>query len=128
MLVQSIRDWFARRASRAELSASLGPSLAGARVAVVVLLLVGGAGYGLYRNSPLQTVGAGQVGVRANRLTGNVDEWREGSVLVLPGLHELRVYSLRDRTYRPAQISRAEGPAPLQSVEGLSLGVDLAFR
>ena len=38
----------------------------------------------------------------------------------------MRVYSLRDQTYRPdADRSRADGPAPLQSVEGLSLGVDL---
>jgi regulator of protease activity HflC (stomatin/prohibitin superfamily) len=46
----------------------------------------------------------------------------------LPGLHELRRYSLRDRTYQPEPIRRAEGPAPLQSVEGLSLGVDLSVR
>ncbi len=47
---------------------------------------------------------------------------------MIPGLHRIRVYSMRDQTYRPEQISRAEGPAPLQSLEGLSLGVDLAVR
>ena len=35
---------------------------------------------------------------------------------------------MRDRSYRPAQISSAEGPSPLQSLEGLSLGVDLSVR
>ncbi len=49
-------------------------------------------------------------------------------MLVLPGLHEMRLYSLRDQTYRPSQSARADGPAPLQSVEGLSLGVDLSVR
>jgi regulator of protease activity HflC (stomatin/prohibitin superfamily) len=47
---------------------------------------------------------------------------------VLPGLHEARVFSVRDQVYRPAQSSRADGPAPFQSVEGLSLGVDVSVR
>ena len=58
----------------------------------------------------------------------DVSEWRDGSVFVFPGLHQMRVYSMRDQTYRPEQVSRADGPAPLQSLEGLSLGVDLAVR
>jgi regulator of protease activity HflC (stomatin/prohibitin superfamily) len=77
---------------------------------------------------PVQTVERGDVGIRVNQLTGSTDEWRDGKVLVLPGLHELRVLSLRDQTYRPQQVMRADGPAPLQSVEGLSLGVDLTVR
>jgi regulator of protease activity HflC (stomatin/prohibitin superfamily) len=104
----------------------LRPGLSASRVAIIAFLAL--AAIGLYRSPPLQAVGAGEVGVRANRFTGAVSEWRDGSVLVIPGLHELRLYSLRDRTYRPQQIMRAEGPAPLQSVEGLSLGVDLSFR
>ena len=46
----------------------------------------------------------------------------------LPGLQQMRVFSLRDQSWRAAQMSRADGPAPLQSVEGLSLGVDLTVR
>ena len=136
-LIEGIRDWLARRAaesgSLAEHAASRGlenarSGFAASRAALVLLALLGGAGYLLYRHPPVQTVGAGQIGVRVNRFTGSVSEWREGSVFVLSGLHEFRIYSLRDRTYRPAQASRADGAAPLQSVEGLSLGVDLAFR
>jgi len=63
-----------------------------------------------------------------NQLTGTVSEWHDGSVLVIPGFHEMRHYSLRDQTYRPEAASRADGPAPLQSVEGLSFGVDLTIR
>jgi regulator of protease activity HflC (stomatin/prohibitin superfamily) len=63
-----------------------------------------------------------------NRLTGEASEWRDGGVIVVPGLHEVRVHSLRDRTYQPDAIRRADGAAPLQSVEGLSFGVDLAVR
>jgi regulator of protease activity HflC (stomatin/prohibitin superfamily) len=55
-------------------------------------------------------------------------QWRDGSILVLPGLHHAEVFSLRDRSYRPQQIASASGPAPVQSVEGLSVGIDLAVR
>ena len=49
-------------------------------------------------------------------------------MLVLPGVHRLRRYSLRDQVYRPTRSARAAGEAPFQSVEGLSLGVDLTVR
>ncbi|HUL93158.1 MAG TPA: SPFH domain-containing protein [Burkholderiales bacterium] len=132
-LIEGIRDWLARRAAE---SGSLAmrsverarPGFAAARAAIVLIAVLGAVAYFLTRHPPVQTVGAGQIGLRVNRFTGGVSEWREGSVFVLSGLHELRIYSLRDRTYRPAQVSRADGAAPLQSVEGLSLGVDLAFR
>lgn len=79
-------------------------------------------------NPPLRTVGAGETGVRTNRVTGTSVQWRDGSMLVLPGLHEVQVFSLRDRVYRPGQLVRANGPAPVQSVEGLSVGIDLSVR
>ena len=95
---------------------------------LVTLGLLGAAGYVLYTHPPVANIGRGEVGVRVNRLTGGVSEWRDGSVFIMPGLHDLRVYSLRDRTYQPEQVRRADGAAPLQSVEGLSLGVDLSVR
>ena len=82
----------------------------------------------VYSHPPLTTVGRGDVGIRVNQLTGTVSEWREGSVLVLPGLHEMRTWTLRDQSYRPARSATADGGAPLQSLEGLSLGVDLSVR
>lgn len=104
------------------------PGLAGAKGPLAALAVLGIAGYVLYTHPPLVSVGRGEVGVRVNRLTGGVSEWRDGSAFVVPGVHELRLYSLRDRTYQPEAIRRADGPAPLQSVEGLSLGVDLSVR
>ncbi len=82
----------------------------------------------LVMHPPVQGVGRGEVGVRINHVTGAVSEWNEGSVFVLPGLQRMRVFSLRDQSWRAAQMSRADGPAPLQSVEGLSLGADLTVR
>jgi hypothetical protein len=71
-----------------------------------------------------RVAGRGELAVRTNQFSGSADEFAAGSVIVLPGLHELRRFTLRDQTYRPA----ASGEAPFQSVEGLSFGVDMAVR
>jgi len=95
---------------------------------LIVIALLAAAGYALYANPPLQNLARGEVGVRSNQLTGAMIEAREGVVWVIPGLHHLRRYSLLDQLYRPARSSKADGEAPFQSVEGLSLGVDLTVR
>jgi len=46
----------------------------------------------------------------------------------VPGLHRLRVYSLKDHLYKPERSAKATGTAPFQSSEGLSLGVELTIR
>lgn len=86
------------------------------------------AGAMVYKNPPVQHLEQGELGVRMNQVTGSVTQWRDGSVWVLPGLHSVRVFSLRDQTYRPEQMRQANGGAPLQSVEGLSFGLDLGVR
>jgi regulator of protease activity HflC (stomatin/prohibitin superfamily) len=91
-------------------------------------LIVGAAGYALYQNPPVRSIDRGDIGLRANRLTGDVSESTDGSMVVVPLVHELRVLPLRDQVYRPAASARADGPAPFQSLEGLSLGVDVAVR
>ena len=137
VMVQSIRERFGRPAaefgSRAADATSAGMTraasgIAGAKVVLVVTGVTVIAAYALYQHPPLENIGRGEVGVRINRFTGDISEWREGNVLVLPGLHDIRVFALRDQTYQPEQIRRAEGAAPLQSVEGLSFGVDLSVR
>ena len=101
----------------------------GARGAVLVFVVLGGIGYTLYRHPPLQSLAHDEVGLRSNRLSGGaVREFGEGSVLVLPGVQELHRYSLRDRVYHPTDSISANGAAPFQSIEGLSLGVDLSIR
>jgi len=106
-----IREYFAERGRGAGARAIEG--VHAARGALIGLGLVGGAGYLLYLHPPMKTVGRGEAGIRINRLTGEVSEWRDGSVFVMPGMHELRVYSLRDHSYRPSGSARADGPAPL---------------
>ena len=82
--------------------------------------------WGLWSHPPLRTVPNGDVGVRMNRMSGDASVVHAGTAFVLPGLHDLRVYDLHEQTFHPADSESAAGPAPFQSVEGLSLGVDIA--
>ena len=132
-LFRSMLEWMARRSAvtadrAAELAGAGGRRFSAAKGGLFALAMLGLAGYALYVHPPVASVGSGEVGVRMNRLTGDVSEWRDGSVLAVPALHEVRIHSLRDRIYQPDGIRRADGAAPLQSVEGLSFGVDLAVR
>lgn len=95
---------------------------------LIALGLVGAGSYALISHPPFASIGRSEVGIRVNQITGGSGQFREGSVLVLPGVHQLRRLSLRDQVYRPVSSSKADGEAPFQSIEGLSLGVDLTVR
>jgi regulator of protease activity HflC (stomatin/prohibitin superfamily) len=97
------------------------------RRALVLVLTAGGLG-GVLLLHPLRSISPGEVGVRTNRLTGGVSTLREGWVLALPLVHDLRRFPLRDQIYRPQRSARSDGEAPFQTVEGLSIGVDVAVR
>ena len=84
--------------------------------------------YGLYLHPPFEAVRRGEILVRTDALDGSAGVYTSGTVLVLPGIHQVRRYSIRDQVYRPLESASATGPAPFQSVEGLSIGVDLAVR
>src|SRR5581483_10541973 len=79
-----------------------------ARVAIIAFALFLAAGYAMYQHPPIRTVARGELGIRLNRLSGAVEEWRDGSVLAFPGLHDVRVFSLRDQVYRPTESARAD--------------------
>lgn len=96
--------------------------------AVAVLGLAAAGAWALLQHPPVGTVAQAEAGVRLNRWTGAVTTWGEGMVVVVPGLHQLRVLSLRDQLARPREMRSATGPAPLQSLEGLSFGTDLSVR
>ncbi|BAL22554.1 prohibitin family protein [Azoarcus sp. KH32C] len=100
----------------------------GARMGILALSIAGIGAYALYTHPPLQSVERGEAGVRVNVFTGGVREVREGAVVVIPGLHELRRFPLRDQIYKPEGAESAGGTAPFQSVEGLSIGVDISVR
>jgi len=126
-LIAAVRAWLARlQAKRLHARAAAGVTqLRGWLLAGAVLA---GLGLLLWHFPPVQAIGRGEVAVRANVLTGRVSQFGEGSLWVLPGLHQVRRFSTRDQVYRPENSSKATGESPFQSVEGLSLGVDLAIR
>lgn len=111
-----------------EVARALGRAVFFSRLLILALVVFAAAGYAFYRHPPIKAVARGELGIRLNRLTGDVDEWRDSNVIVFPAVHELRVFSLRDRVYRPSDSARADGASPFQSVEGLSLGVDVTVR
>lgn len=77
---------------------------------------------------PLHQVGDGTLAVRVNQFSGESEVFGAGPLLALPVLHTVREFALRERLYRPEQSRQAGGEAPFQSVEGLSIGVDLVVR
>ena len=84
------------------------------------------AAWGIASHPPVQAVARGETGLRVNQWTGGADRFREGPVLVIPGIHALRAFPLRDQVYRP---DKDAGTAfTFQSVEGLTLGVDFTVR
>src|SRR5438270_3626156 len=94
------------------------------RLAVCAVLL--GAAFAL--KPPVESVLPGEVSVRVNHLTGSTAVVHEGPALVVPFVHSLHRYTLRDQVYRPQRSAKAVGEAPFQSVEGLSLGVEVTVR
>jgi regulator of protease activity HflC (stomatin/prohibitin superfamily) len=96
------------------------------RVGIVALLAL--MAFGLYTHPPFAAVRRGEVLVRTDMLDGSVTVFTAGTIAVLPGIHQVRCYSIRDQVYRPGESATATGPAPFQSIEGLSIGVDLTVR
>ena len=90
--------------------------------------LLAAIGHYVYRNPPYATAGRGEVLVRASTLDGTIAAYSDGVVLAVPGVHQVRIYSTRDQMYRPVESASANGPAPFQSNEGLSIGVELTVR
>jgi regulator of protease activity HflC (stomatin/prohibitin superfamily) len=84
--------------------------------------------YGLYRFPPFTTVRRGEVLVRSDVLDSPSRLYTGGTVLVLPGIHQVRRFSTQDQVYRQIDSETAGGSAPFQSIEGLSIGIDLSVR
>ena len=107
---------------------SLSATLRGLRGRLAMAALLAALAYGLYAHPPFASVHRSEVLVRTDLLDGSASLYTAGTVLVLPGIHQIRRYSTRDQVYRPLDSASATGSSPFQSVEGLSIGIDLAVR
>jgi regulator of protease activity HflC (stomatin/prohibitin superfamily) len=98
------------------------------RARLAIAATVGALASVLYVYPPLATVRHSEVLVRTNLLDGTAHAYSAGTVLQVPGIHQVRRYPTRDQLFRPTEGAHATGPAPFQSNEGLSVGVDLTVR
>ncbi|MDR2451324.1 MAG: hypothetical protein LBE85_06025 [Candidatus Accumulibacter sp.] len=92
---------------------------------LIACAALGALAYGAASHPPLRNIERGEVALRVNLWTGTGESFPAGSVLVIPGIHELRAFSLRDREYRAQQGAEDES---LQTAEGLPLSVDFRIR
>jgi regulator of protease activity HflC (stomatin/prohibitin superfamily) len=98
------------------------------RMRLIIAGLLCVSAYALYTHPPFASVHRGEVLVRTDMLNGSALAYDAGTVFAFPGIYQVRRFSTRDQVYRPAESASARGPAPFQSVEGLSIGIDLAVR
>ena len=107
---------------------SLGTGASRRRTGLVITAICAALAYALYIRPPFTTVHRGELLVRTNSFDGTAIAYSAGTVLVIPGIHQVRRFPTRDQLYRPTDSTHASGPAPFQSNEGLSIGVDLTVR
>jgi regulator of protease activity HflC (stomatin/prohibitin superfamily) len=103
----------------------VGTSLNTHKKPLAAAIAIGLVGYALWTKPPFQMVEPGQLAVRINKFNGAADTFTDGAVFNLPGIHTVRVIDIREQVYRPAQEGKTD---TFQSIEGLSLGVDLTVR
>jgi regulator of protease activity HflC (stomatin/prohibitin superfamily) len=128
-IAQATRRAFSRITTYGPGTWSATTRVASARRGPLVVLGVAVAlGATLVAFPPVQQVPPGAVAVRSNNFDGDAAVFASGPVWIMPGMHSLRYFALRERTYRPQQSRLARGAAPFQSAEGLSIGVDLVVR
>jgi regulator of protease activity HflC (stomatin/prohibitin superfamily) len=95
---------------------------------VLGVLALGGLTIAVIVAKPIRSIAPGEAAVRVNLMTGGVTVLDEGWVFVVPLVHDFRRYPLRDQVYRPVASARATDASPYQSIEGLSIGIDVAVR
>jgi len=128
-LAASLRHALRRSASRGlEAAPTAVRSVRRALPPLLAVTAITALGYAVVTHPPVQAVPHGLAALRTNQFSGGTSEFRAGSFVCIPGLHEVRFFPLRDQSYHPASLAKAEGPTPLQSVEGLSLGLDMTVR
>lgn len=103
----------------------------GAGIAIKTTIVLGfafGIGYAMVKHSPFQDIPNGMVGIRSSAFDSKPTIVSHGSVFMFPGIHQLRLLDLRDQVYQPQDMRFVDSRAPLQSIEGLSIGMDINVR
>ena len=98
------------------------------RAAVPLAVLVALGGTALWLSHQRLALPAGEQLVRTNTLTGTTVVLQDGPAWVLPGLHRARLLPARDLQLRANRLARHDSPQALQTVEGLSIGLEVTLR
>ncbi|MFO1228477.1 SPFH domain-containing protein [Roseateles sp.] len=99
------------------------------RRAAVPLAVLAALGVGVHWLSNQRVeIPRGEQLLRRNTWTDGVDVLPEGSAWVLPGVHTARQLPARDLTLRATRLASHRSPQALQTVEGLSVGLEVNLR
>jgi len=115
-----------RSARVAALARATLPPLRRAALPLAVLLALGAGGAWLAQQRV--DIPRGERLVRSNTLTGQAEVLSAGSAWVLPLMHQARLLPARDITVHAAKLARHDSPQALQTVEGLSVGLEITLR
>ncbi|MGY0193504.1 SPFH domain-containing protein [Leptothrix sp. BB-4] len=98
------------------------------RAALPLAVLVALGGGGLWLSKQRTEILRGERLVRTNTFSGGADVLASGTAWVLPGLHQARRLPARDLTITASKLARHDSPQALQTVEGLSVGLEVTLR
>ena len=79
---------------------AIGAAISRYRWRLAILVVVALCAHALYKHPPIATAPGGEVLVRTNLLDGSVHSYSAGTVLAIPGVHQVRFFSTRDQVYR----------------------------
>ena len=115
-----------RTARVAALCRAAWPPLRRAALPLAVLAAIGGGAYWLAQQRI--EIPRGERLVRTNAFTGNTEVLAGGTAWAIPALHQTRLLPARDIQLRAARLARHDSPQALQTVEGLSVGLEVSLR
>lgn len=98
------------------------------RAALPLAALAAIAGGGLWLAEKRMDIPRGERLVRTNTFSGSTEVLADGPAWVLPSLHRARLLPARDIALRAARLARHDSPQALQTVEGLSVGLEVNLR
>jgi len=94
----------------------------------IILSIVLGTVYVVVTNPPFEDIPNGMVGIRTSAFNSKPTIVSHGRVFMFPGIHRMQLLDLRDQVYQPEDMRFVDSRAPLQSIEGLSIGMDINVR
>lgn len=109
---------------------ALGPALRAPlrRAALPLAILAVFGGGALWLAQQRVDLPPGERLVRVNTLSGSTEVLVDGPAWLLPAVHRGRLLPARDLQVRASRLARHDSPQALQTIEGLSIGLEVSLR